>query len=750
MLWYDTKLRLLPGGRVFMRVSAIFGATVVALAGPSAALAQVADLQVYPASVTLAVGQREELVVSAYNAAGDFLSNVTFRWSGVDTSVVRVESNPVTPDIFFLVGAGPGATALQIQGGGKSASVTVNVTGAAIASGEGVATILQVEPPELELFPFEEWQLEVTFLKDDGTLAAYSPLTWQSNRPEVATVDAGGHVEAVTTGVVVIEARTESGLRDRVRVEVIEADWTFDQPRYAIAPLESDTIHIVVPSQENRRLDPRQFDQWRSLNPNVVTVTPVGVITAASPGTTEIVVTGFGREQRVSVTVHPEIESIALRPVRESEVLVPLGGAVRFRARALDINDDPIPDAVLLWAVADTSIASFDVDSLLLSGKEVGTTTLTMRSRGFPEARWSVRVAAAGLVVSEPRLGMGIADHDTLTASFADTLGLPLGMARNVTWTSLNPGVAAISPQGVLDPRSHGRTLIEASTPWGVADTATVFVQGEILVTSTRGGSAALYTFDRSDPTRFLQVTEGPGNDMAGSFSPDGSRIVFASSRNGNFDLFVADADGGNQVQLTATPANEAEPAWTADGNQVLYQSDASGSVQVWIVNADGSGARALTSGAPSLEPAGSPDGGRIAFSSTRDGNYDIFVMDLASGAIENITQSGPATHERAPAWLDENTLAYIQEVRDGRDISWTVIRHPLGGSPLPITDGTQVVSDFAVSGDGSLLALAVSEPLQTGGTSRRLYLVPAAGGTPTLVPPASDQEQMARPAFRR
>jgi len=731
-----------------MRVPLMIGAVLASLTATSASAQQVAELQA-PAAVTLAVGQRQEILVSAFSASGDFLSNVRYSWSGGDASIARVDSDPAVQDVFFLVGVGAGVTTWQLRGGGKAHDVEVTVTGGAMNVGEGAATKLEVEPADTKLFPFEERQMEVSFLKDDGSYAAFSPVTWNSLVPSVASVDASGLVVAITTGATAIEARTASGLVDRVRVEVIEADWTFEQPRYSIAPLESDTLRIVVPSQNNRRLDLRQFDGIRSLNPSTVAVSLTGVITAVSPGSTEIVAQGFGREQRVSVTVHPEVDEIRVVPSSSGEVLVPLGGAVAFRATPVSAAGQPIPEAVILWAVGDTSVATFDDDSLMLHGHTVGTTELSIVApSGFESYRWSVRVAATGLVTDRSRLGLSLGGSDTLTASFADTMGLPLGPAREVTWTSLDPGVAAVTAAGVVQPRGFGRARIEASTPWGVADTAVVFVQGDVLVTSTRSGSAALYAFDRSSPENMIQITAGPGNDMAGSFSPDGGRVVFTSSRNGSFDLFVADADGGNPVQVTSAPGNEAEPVWAADGERIVYQSEAGGTLQIWIVNADGTGARELTQGQPSLEPAVSPDGSKVAYTSPREGNYDIFVLDLGTGAEENVTQSGAGTHERVPAWIDDHTLAYVREDRQGRTNSWRVMRHPLGGSPMPLTDTTLVVSDFAVATDGTL-ALAVSEQADRG-TLRRLYLLGPRGGVPVLVPPASDQDQMARPAFRR
>ncbi|MBE0594763.1 MAG: Ig-like domain-containing protein, partial [Gemmatimonadales bacterium] len=528
-------------------------AVVLSAAGAQRTVAQVADLQVFPAAVSLGVGQREEILVSAYSASGDYLSNVRFQWSRVDTAIVRVETDPASPPgVFYLVGAGPGATELQIRAGGQSRTISVSVTGAAVASGVGVATILQVEPTEVRLFPLEQIQLQPKFLKDDGTLAAYSPLSWESVRPEVARVDQNGIVAAIEPGVTVVEARTTAGLSRRVRVEVTRADWTFAQPRYSLAPLESDTLRAVVPSQGNRPLDPRQFSGWRSSNPNVVAVSPVGIVTAMSAGTAEITATAFGQEQRVPVTVHPEVVEIRVNPKR-GEVLVPLGGAIQFTATALAADSSPIPEAVLIWDVADTTLATFDGEALKVTGHELGRTRLTMRARGFADATWDLEVVATGLVVDRQRLGMGRADQVTLHAAFADSTGAELSPARQVTWTSSAPGVVAVSADGVLQPAALGRAEVVASTPWGVADTTLVFVQGEILVTSTRDGTADIFAFDRTSPEDLVSVTSGPGDDISSAYSPDGSRIALASNRDGNFEIYVVDADGGNPIRLTNT-----------------------------------------------------------------------------------------------------------------------------------------------------------------------------------------------------
>jgi TolB protein len=64
---------------------------------------------------------------------------------------------------------------------------------------------------------------------------------------------------------------------------------------------------------------------------------------------------------------------------------------------------------------------------------------------------------------------------------------------------------------------------------------------------------------DGSNQTR---LTYDLGADNSPSWSPDGTRIVFASNRGGEMDLWVMNADGSNPVQITNTVESESHPAW--------------------------------------------------------------------------------------------------------------------------------------------------------------------------------------------
>ena len=105
-------------------------------------------------------------------------------------------------------------------------------------------------------------------------------------------------------------------------------------------------------------------------------------------------------------------------------------------------------------------------------------------------------------------------------------------------------------------------------------------------------------------------LTDNPDADRDPSWSPNGKRIAFSSTRNRQTDIYVMDADGGNQQNITNHPDKDWHPSW-------------------------------------------SPDSERIAFvsSRTRDLNRDIYVMDADGANPRNITNH--LEDDEDPAWLN-------------------------------------------------------------------------------------------------
>jgi hypothetical protein len=71
-------------------------------------------------------------------------------------------------------------------------------------------------------------------------------------------------------------------------------------------------------------------------------------------------------------------------------------------------------------------------------------------------------------------------------------------------------------------------------------------------------------------PTAQTNLTNGQGNSRYPSWSPDGSKIAFASDRSGSWQIYVMNVDGSGVVQLTSG-GNHIEPAWSPDGTKIAY-----------------------------------------------------------------------------------------------------------------------------------------------------------------------------------
>lgn len=94
-------------------------------------------------------------------------------------------------------------------------------------------------------------------------------------------------------------------------------------------------------------------------------------------------------------------------------------------------------------------------------------------------------------------------------------------------------------------------------------------------------------------------------------------KIAFVSSRDGNAEIYVMDADGRNQINLTNNPANDWDPAWSSDGKKIAFVSDRGESNKIYIMNANGSNLNELTEGE---DPCWFPDGSKIIFTYLLEG----------------------------------------------------------------------------------------------------------------------------------
>jgi Tol biopolymer transport system component len=148
---------------------------------------------------------------------------------------------------------------------------------------------------------------------------------------------------------------------------------------------------------------------------------------------------------------------------------------------------------------------------------------------------------------------------------------------------------------------------------------------------------------DGAEP-RQLTSFEGSGGMFAGSWSPDGTRILFEMALEGNSDIYVVAAGGGKPLRLTTAPSLERTAEWSRDGKWIYYASLTEGAVSnIWRMPAEGGVAVQITTQG-GFEPQESPDGRYLYYvdrvPSGRIGTQaeaHLLRMPTAGGGVETV-----------------------------------------------------------------------------------------------------------------
>jgi Tol biopolymer transport system component len=172
--------------------------------------------------------------------------------------------------------------------------------------------------------------------------------------------------------------------------------------------------------------------------------------------------------------------------------------------------------------------------------------------------------------------------------------------------------------------------------------------------------------------------------DATPQFSPDGRRVAFTSSRSGELEVWLADADGSNAVPLTSMGAVPGFPSWSPDGGLVAFHSNPEGQAEVYVIPTAGGRPRNLTShpGADTF-PSFSRDGRWIYFSSNRTGgNPVIWKVPSSGGDAVRVTNSIGNYASESPDGAD----IYYNEAWDRPSSVWRL--SGAGGVAVKVLEG--------------------------------------------------------------
>ena len=303
-----------------------------------------------------------------------------------------------------------------------------------------------------------------------------------------------------------------------------------------------------------------------------------------------------------------------------------------------------------------------------------------------------------------------------LTSLNASALGITsLVGAQNLTGlTSLllqgNPNL--IDVQSLIDNTGigPGDSVNLVSTDVSCANVAKLQVKGatvlsdcvaRIAFSSARDGNFEIYVMD-ADGSNPVNHTNNAADDFSPAWSPDGSMIAFSSDRDGNSEIYVMDADGSNPINRTIHGADDFSPAWAPDGSKIAFSSDRDGNFEIYVMNVDGTNQVNRTN-APNndFSPEWSPNGLSIAFQSDRNGNQEVYVMD-AYGSNQ-VNRTNTLDNEFSPAWSRDGSGIAFWSDREGNREIFVMDSDPV--DPVHFTFKVALGIDPAWSPDGSTIA---------------------------------------------
>ena len=424
---------------------------------------KVTGVKLNKSETSLLVGGNETLTATVLP---EDATNQNVTWKSDKPEIATVDANGKVT----AVKVGEATITVTTEDGGKTATCKVTVSETSVA-----VTGVKLNKSETSLLVGGNETLTATVLPEDAT---NQNVTWKSDKPEIATVDANGKVTAVKVGEATITVTTEDGGKTatcKVTVsdtEIKVTGVTLNKTALTLNIGANETLTATVAPADatNKKVT------WKSSDAAVATVDANGKVTAVKAGEATITVTteDGGKTATCKVTVKPNLVS----EITLAALAIYVGES---KAITATVKPDDATNKALTWTSSDETVATVDATGKV-TGKKIGTATITATAQDGSGVSGSCTVTVLSTVkkvtVTPANLTLGKNKSYTLTA----TVDAQPGTDTGVTWTSSDTTIATVDATGKVTATDKvGTVTITATSKADPAKkgTCTVKVSGD-------------------------------------------------------------------------------------------------------------------------------------------------------------------------------------------------------------------------------------------------------------------------------
>ena len=425
--------------------------------------AQVASVSLTIPS-SLAAGQTARAIATPKDANGTALTDRPIAWYSSSAAIASVNDSGV------ISAVAPGNTVVSAVSEGIAGQASMAITPPPPTP---IATVsVAVSPPAVLIG--QTAQATATLQDSSGNLISGRTVTWESSDISIATVDTTGTVKATGLGNAMIKA-SSGGKNNSSRLSV-SAPAPIPVASVSVSPASASlqigaTVQLSATTRDaNGAVLTGRVIGWNSGNTSIATVSSTGLVTAIAGGSVSITAGSEGQTASAAITVSPPapapVATVSVSPASSS---VLTGATVQLSATTRDASNNVLTGRVVTWSSGNTSIATVNSGTGLVTAVAAGSVTITATSETkMGTAAITVSAPApvpvATVTVSPASSSVQVGGTLQLSATTRDASGNVLS-GRVVRWSSANTSIARIdSISGFFTAVAVGPVTITATS----------------------------------------------------------------------------------------------------------------------------------------------------------------------------------------------------------------------------------------------------------------------------------------------